>query len=563
MPISRGSKGVEEKLHKLEREAEERDAQRRAGAKGHTYKDLVTTSVEIDTLKLIPEEEARRVKAAGLALKGRRLALAFYDPDTEDAKALLLKLAGEKYEIQAFVVSLSSLAHAWSFYKYVSAEAGQITGKVRIDEARFLVFREKLKNIKETTTVIKSALEANELSVTELFEAILAGALSSRASDIHFEAGEAKSKIRYRVDGLLHDIYAEIRAEPYRLLVSRIKLLSGLKINIRDEAQDGRFTINAGGKEIEVRVSIIPAEFGETVVMRLLDPDTIRLTLNDLGLRVDDRTIVEAELKKPNGLMLNTGPTGSGKSTTLYAFIQHVNDPETKVITIEDPIEYHLEGIEQTQVDTEAGYTFANGLRSILRQDPDIILVGEIRDQETAEIAMHTALTGHMVFSTLHTNDAVGAIPRLVDIGIKTTIIGPALALVIAQRLVRRLCPDCKEASSLPADLKARVKKFLDQLPKRVDRAPYEKPQLYKPKGCAKCNELGYRGRIAVFEFLEVTPELEELINKEASEVVVKKFAKEQGMVRMQEDGVLKVLSGVTTFEEVEDATGQIAWEAA
>jgi len=261
--------------------------------------------------------------------------------------------------------------------------------------------------------------------------------------------------------------------------------------------------------------------------------------------------------------MLNTGPTGSGKSTTLYAFIQHVNDPETKVITIEDPIEYHLEGIEQTQVDTEAGYTFANGLRSILRQDPDIILVGEIRDQETAEIAMHTALTGHMVFSTLHTNDAVGAIPRLVDIGIKTTIIGPALALVIAQRLVRRLCPDCKEASSLPADLKARVKKFLDQLPKRVDRAPYEKPQLYKPKGCAKCNELGYRGRIAVFEFLEVTPELEELINKEASEVVVKKFAKEQGMVRMQEDGVLKVLSGVTTFEEVEDATGQIAWEAA
>lgn len=561
MTVPRGSKDVAEKLHKLEREAEERDAERRATALGAPYKDLVISAVEIDALRLIPEEEARRVKAAGLALKGKRLVLAIYNPESEDAKQLLQKFHADKYETQFFVVSLSSLEHAWSFYQYVTEQAGEITGKVAIDAQRFASFREKLKNIKETAAVIKGALEANEISTTELLEAILAGGLSSRASDIHFEAGEATSKIRYRVDGLLHDIYAEIRKEPYNLLVSRIKLLSGLKLNVRDEAQDGRFTIGAGGKEIEVRVSVIPSEFGETVVMRLLDPDTIRLTLNDLGLRVDDRAIVEAGLKKPNGLILNTGPTGSGKSTTLYAFLGHVNDPETKIITIEDPIEYHLEGIEQTQVDPEAGYTFANGLRSILRQDPDIILVGEVRDQETAEIAMHAALTGHVVFSTLHTNDAVGAIPRLVDIGIKTTIIGPALALVIAQRLVRRLCPDCKTPAPLSAATGEKVKKFLVRLPKRVDRTRYEKLAVSGARGCARCNHLGFRGRIAVFEFLMMTPELEELINKEASEVVVKKFADAQGMVRMQEDGILKVLEGITTLEEVESATGPIVWE--
>ncbi|MDP3947176.1 MAG: GspE/PulE family protein [bacterium] len=553
-------KGLKEKLRKLEREAEERDARRRAAAMGFSYKDLATTSVEIDALRLIPEEEARRVQVAGLALKGKKLAFAFYNPKDGEAKKLLKKFEDEKYAVSVFVASLSSLAHAWSFYKYVTKEVGGITGKVKIDAARFAAFREKLKNIKDTAATLKDALEANEFSTTELFEAILAGALSSRASDIHFEVGEEKSKIRYRVDGLLHDVYVDIRPEPHRLLTSRIKLLSGLKINVRDEAQDGRFTIGLGAKEIEVRVSVIPSEFGETVVMRLLDPDTIKLTLSDLGLRADDSEVAEGELGKPNGLILNTGPTGSGKSTTLYAFLQHVNDPETKIITIEDPIEYHLEGIEQTQVDSDAGYTFASGLRSILRQDPDIILVGEIRDQETAEIAMHAALTGHVVLSTLHTNDAVGAIPRLVDIGIKTTVVGPALSLVIAQRLVRRLCLDCKTPAPLSADIKAKVKKFLDQLPKRVRRAPYENPQVYKPEGCAKCNDLGYKGRVAVFEFLVVTPELEELINKEASEVVIKKFANEQGMVHMQEDGILKVLLGVTTFKEVEEATGTIMW---
>jgi type IV pilus assembly protein PilB len=552
------SKEIEEKLRKLEHEAEERDAQRRAAALGLPYKNLITTSIEIDALGVIPEEEARKVKAAGLVLKGRRLAVAFYNPKSPEAEELLKRLKKE-YIVTVFVVSLSSLEHAWSFYKYVSETMEEITGKVTIDDKRLTLLFEKLLNIGDVSSALGDELKKeNGFSISSILEVILAGALALRASDIHLEAEEEKAKMRYRIDGLLHDIYSEIYPEQYRFLISRIKLLSDLKLNVRDEPQDGRFTINIG-KEIEVRVSVIPAEFGETVVMRILDPDTIKLNLEDLGFRADDLKIVEAEIKRPNGLILNTGPTGSGKTTTLYAFLERVNDPETKIITIEDPIEYHLEGIEQTQVDPDAGYTFASGLRAILRQDPDVILVGEIRDQETAEIAMHAALTGHIVFSTLHTNDAVGAIPRLIDIGIKPTIVGPAVTLIIAQRLVRRLCPECKTAVQLSDELKVKIKKFLEDLPERVDRAPYNNVlQIYQAKGCSKCNGFGYRGRIGIFELLIVTQELQELIIQEASEIAIEKLARKQGMVKMQEDGILKVLMGITTFEEVEEATGPL-----
>lgn len=309
-----------------------------------------------------------------------------------------------------------------------------------------------------------------------------------------------------------------------------------------------------------MRVSVIPAEFDETVVMRVLDPSATMVGLPDLGLREDNLELVKKAIARPNGLILNTGPTGSGKTTTLYAFLRSLNNPEIKIITLEDPIEYRIEGIEQTQVDEDAGYTFANGLRAIVRQDPDVILVGEIRDLETADIALQAALTGHLVLSTLHANDAVGAVPRLINLGAKTVTIGPALTLVIAQRLVRILCPDCKKAVTPDATFAANIKKFLEKLPAKVDRKKYEKATVFEPVGCAKCNDIGYKGRIGIFEFLSGGPELEETILKEASEIALREIAKKQEMVTMQEDGILKVLLGQTTLEEVEGVTGEINW---
>jgi len=291
-----------------------------------------------------------------------------------------------------------------------------------------------------------------------------------------------------------------------------------------------------------------------------LDPDSINIELKGLGLREDNLVLVEKNLARPNGLILNTGPTGSGKTTTLYAFLRHVNSPDVKIITVEDPIEYHLKGVSQTQVNPSVGYTFASGLRSILRQDPDVILVGEIRDQETADIAMQASLTGHLVFSTLHTNDAVGAVPRLIDLGVKSATIGPALTVVIAQRLVRRLCAYCKKEAPSSKELAAKIEAFLKHLPKRVNPEPYKPPKVYEAGGCKECNHFGYKGRIAIYEFLETGGEFEELILKEVSEATMKAFAETQEMITMQQDGILKILLGITTVKEVEATTGPLVW---
>ncbi len=392
---------------------------------------------------------------------------------------------------------------------------------------------------------------------TEIAAIIFSAAVALKASDVHFEAGKDDALVRFRLDGLLYDV-THLPKSSYSDILGRIKLISGLKLNIADAPQDGRFTIVRGKDDIEVRVSTIPSEYGETAVLRLLDPKAVALDLGDLGLRADDLLISEEELKNPNGMVLVTGPTGSGKTTTLYAFLKHAHNSELKTITIEDPIEYHLSGIEQTQVDPKNGYDFAAGLRSILRQDPDIILVGEIRDLETAEVAMHAALTGHVVFSTLHTNDAAGAVPRLVDLGTKPSIIGPALNLIVAQRLVRKLCEYCRVENTPTPELSSKIQKFITQLPARVDRTKII-PKTYSFKGCDKCHN-GYRGRIGVFELLEVDDVLESLIAKEVTEEEIREFAIKGGMVGMQADGILKTLAGITTLDEVERVTGPIEW---
>ncbi|MDE2001203.1 MAG: type II/IV secretion system protein [Patescibacteria group bacterium] len=544
-------------LAKAHQEAEERDAQRRAAHAATPYIDLSTQPVQTDALELIPEKDARAAKVAVIEKKGDHIVVVAYDPAGAAAKKVFEGLEKKDFKLKKFCVSESGLARAWDFYKYITEKTGPITGRIDVDQQRVEGLIQKL----TTLTLVKDEIENfdfKKFSTAQMLEIVLAGALKNRASDIHFEPTEKAVKLRYRIDGDLHDVLTDLKPPMYAHIVSRIKLLSNLKLNVRDEAQDGRFTIGLGQKEIEIRVAVAPSEFGEVIVMRVLDPDAINLSMGDLGLRADDLAIVEKELKRPNGMILNTGPTGSGKTTTLYAFLKHANSPEIKIITIEDPIEYHVAGIEQTQVDEEAKYTFANGLKSLMRQDPDVILIGEIRDKETAEIAIQAALTGHLVFSTVHANEAAGAIPRLLDLGVKATSIGPSMDLIIAQRLVKRLCGKCKTAAKPDAALEGYVRKLKASLPKRVDAKLLEKVTVFAPKGCEACGGSGYRGRIGIYELLPISKELEELMNKGAGEIEIQEFAVKQGMVTMQQDGILKVVAGITTVDEVEKVTGPI-----
>jgi type IV pilus assembly protein PilB len=557
--MDQNQKVLQSKLGEINREAEERDAERRAKRTGYEYVDLRKVPIALDALKNLPEGTAKEAKAATIEMKLRKIALAVFDPHAPATQEVLRLLEQKKLEVKVFVASLSGLTDAWRFYKFVPDTAKDISGKVGIEEKRFQDFLARLTTFGAVQSELAN-VDFHKVTTTDIFEIVLAGALANKASDIHFEAEEKTTKIRFRLDGLLHDVFADLPARTYQSLLSRIKLLSGLKINVYGEPQDGRFTIQVPGKEIEMRVSIIPSEFGETIVMRILDPDAIHVSLEALGLREDSLALVRKEIARPNGLILNTGPTGSGKTTTLYSFLQTIANSETKLITIEDPIEYRVPGIEQTQVNPEVGYTFADGLRAIMRQDPDVILVGEIRDHETADIAMQASLTGHLVFSTLHANDAVSSIPRLLDLGIKPQTVGPALSLVIAQRLVRVLCATCKKAVAITPDLEKKAEAFLAGLPEHIVRPKVEEVQIFEPVGCDACNMLGYKGRVGIFEFLEAGPEFEELILKESSEIAMRKLAKSQGMISFQDDGIIKVLRGVTGFDEVEKITGPIAW---
>jgi type IV pilus assembly protein PilB len=548
---------LQKKIKNIRRDAEERDAKRRAAQNGTTYADLRKTPVSIEAIRLISEEDAREGKMAAIEVKTRELAVAVFDPALQKTKEIIARLAERHFVPKVFTASLSGLEEVRRMYKFVPEESEDITGTFQINQMEEMI--KTIHNLQGVQEMIAKS-DFKRLSTTQLFQVVLAGALASGASDIHFEAEEEAARIRFRLDGALHDAFVGLPQRNYDSLVSRIKLLSGLKINIHGEPQDGRFTIALPNKEIEMRVSIIPSEFGETIVMRILDPDSINVNINQLGVRADDMKIIEAVLAQPNGLILNTGPTGSGKTTTLYAFLRHIVNPEIKIITVEDPIEYRIAGIEQTQVNPDVGYTFAGGLRAILRQDPDAILIGEIRDLETADIALQASLTGHIVFSTLHTNSAVGAVPRLVDLGVKAQTIGPALSLVIAQRLVRKVCTSCRAPDELGADLKRKIDAFFKKLPSRVDREPFKNTVLYKSVGCPTCSNIGYKGRLGIYEFFSGGPELEALILKDASEIGLRALAEKQHMVTMQQDGVLKALLGITTFSEVEEATGPIAW---
>jgi type II secretory ATPase GspE/PulE/Tfp pilus assembly ATPase PilB-like protein len=433
----------------------------------------------------------------------------------------------------------------------MSGVSKKITGGTTIPSAKFSQFKKEIKNIADFKEKITTSLGKE---VTEILEIILGGAIALEVSDIHIEPFEEKVKIRSRIDGILQDVLF-IEKEAYEALLSRIKLTSGLKLNITDRPQDGRFSIAIEKTAVEVRSSVLPAEHGEAVVLRVLNPKNL-IDMESLGIREDLLRLFKKEIKKPNGMIIVTGPTGSGKTTTLYAFLKKLQKPEIKIITIEDPIEYHLEGISQTQTIPERGYDFASGLKSIMRQDPDVVLVGEIRDLETASIALQAALTGHLVFTTLHTNDAAGTIARIQALGEKPVNIAPAINLAIAQRLVRKVCKRCAKFEKPSAEEFREIKKELSSL--KV-KSPKVNTAIKIPRavGCRDCNSTGYRGRVGIFEGFLVDDEMEKFILTSPSIAALKEKIIKKGMVTIKQDGLIKVLNGITTIEEIKRVAGE------
>ena len=518
--------------------------------------NLANIPIENEALRSIPQKEAEALGIAPFKLTGKDLHIAVRAPHAETLVELKKYFTEHGYIPHFYMASSTSLAKAWERYTELSYASESRAGAISVSGSALKDIMKDIKNIDDIKKAIERAEQDATHTTSHILEIALAGAIAINASDLHFEPEENTVRLRFRLDGILHEIM-EIPPAIHKFLNSRIKLLAGLKITASAVAQDGRFSIFLDEEEISLRVSLIPGAYGESIVMRILNPKSIRVKIEDLGIEPSLFEVFMREIKKPNGMILLTGPTGSGKTTTLYSFLQKIYSPEIKIITIEDPIEYHLPGITQTQTESEKGYTFLEGLRSSLRQDPDVIMVGEVRDSETAKIAVESALTGHLVFSTLHTNNAAGVIPRLIDLDVNPKILVSALSLSIAQRLVRKLCLNCrKEVSATEEQIKI-IKKITDNaIAHNKDFSKYgvdtNAPlKIYGAVGCGECNNTGYKGRIGVFEAIIKTADIEKIIPNNPSEREIKEIASHQGYLDMREDGIVKILKGITSYDEV------------
>ncbi len=543
----------------LYKKEEEELVQLLADRRGVPYIDLTTTSIEMEALRSITEEEARRLHVAAFKVAGHKLFVAALSNQSDGLDELTEDLKRKNFEVTIFMVSKNSLARAWEFYKDMSLASETKAGVLDIRSAALEEIIAGIKNASDVRALVEEKMLGSKgHKISTMLEILIAGALATKASDIHIEPEERDVKIRFRLDGLLTEIYS-FDFETYKLLNSRIKLLSHLKISVKEDAQDGRFTIVVGETEIEIRTSLIPGSYGESIVMRVLNPDNINVSFDSLGIEQKLYDILEKAIARPNGIILNTGPTGSGKTTTLYSFLREVHNEDNKIITIEDPIEYHIAGITQTQVNEEKGYTFLQGLRASLRQDPDIIMVGEIRDSETAKVAINSALTGHLVLSTLHTNSAAGAVPRLIELGVNPKILASALSVILAQRLVRKVCEHCKVAYT---PIEPERKLLEDVLNGMITNGKKDCLEglglpdftLYKGVGCSECHG-GYKGRLGIYEAVVMDEHLDDVLKLEyPSEREVKDAVTAQGIPTLREDAVIKILRGLTTIEEVSKA---------
>ena len=509
---------------------------------GVPFVNLAELSVPAEILELVPEPSARNYKVIPLGKEGGKLKVAMLDPLDLPVIGFLERCAGMK--VEPLLAEKGDLEAALErFYGEEKMEA-EISEAVEAAIPTTKI-EEQIGKVEEAEEIIREA------PVSRIVSALLEYAIKTKASDIHIEPQEDKTRIRYRIDGVLHERWSLPR-RIHPSVVARVKILSRLRLDEHRIPQDGRFKVEVGEARVDLRVSIVPTIFGEKVVIRLLEETGRIMGLEELGLMGVSLKRIRDALKQPNGIILVTGPTGSGKTLTLASSLSSINKVGVNIVTLEDPVEIRIPGVTQIQVNPEIGFTFANGLRSILRQDPDIIMVGEIRDNETAELAIHAALTGHLVFSTLHTNSAAGALPRLVDMEVEPYLLVSTVVAVVAQRLVRTVCEDCKEAFEPPSEVVDEVRTELGEalFEENVQRRG-ERVVLYRGKGCKACNGTGYKGRTGIFEVLAASDTISRLVLEHQPSQVIEKQAIKEGMSTLKQDGLLKVLSGKTTLEEV------------
>jgi type IV pilus assembly protein PilB len=540
---------LEEKMEQIRIANLEKISQAEAAKNGLPYVNLVGFPIAPEALALIPREEANRLHLVAFLLLGEEMRFATTNP-TPEVKTTVERIAKEQgAHAELYFVSDVSFKAAEKIYSALP-EVKEVIYGYRIEQSDLERYAKEISNFKDLQQKI------TEVSTSDIVVLMMGAALKSGASDIHVEAEEEDVKIRFRIDGLLQEA-AKLPRDAWKQMISRLKLLAGVKINVEDVPQDGRITVYLENEKVDIRVSFLPTSFGESVVMRLLRPKAIALEFDNLGVRGKALKDLAREIERPNGMIVTTGPTGSGKTTTLYAILKKLNTSDIKIITLEDPVEYKLEGINQSQIQHEKGYDFAKGLRAILRQDPDVVMVGEIRDLETAEIGIQAALTGHLVVSTIHTNSAAGAIPRFISMGVKPFLLAPALNAIIGQRLVRRLCEKCKVPATLEPAILAEVKNELKTIPKNSGYA-VDMTELHffappaDPNTCTACNGLGYKGRIGIYEIFTMSKEIENLIlSGNVSEYAMGEAAEKQGMITMAQDGLLKAMDGFTSVEEI------------
>jgi type IV pilus assembly protein PilB len=504
-------------------------------------KSIDPKSVPLEVLELVPQETANNYKMISLSKKDNTLDVGMVYPEDLDAQEALKFLARRgNFDYKVFLITFSTFIQLLKQHQSLRKEVGK-------------ALEELEEEMKTGKAIGKSEIEklVEEAPIAKVVAVILRYAVEGQASDIHIEPGKDRLRVRFRMLGLLHSsIFLPLRV--HLAIIARIKILSNLKIDETRIPQDGSFSAKVESQSIDFRVSTLPTTLGEKIAIRVLNPLIGLKKFEELGLFLRDREVVEKMMKKPYGLILAVGPTGCGKTTTLYTILQILNKEGVNIITLEDPVEYFMQGINQSQIKPDIGYDFAKGLRHILRQDPDIIMVGEIRDSETSHLAIHAALTGHLVLSTLHTSSALATIPRLIDLGVQPFLIPSTLSLIIAQRLVRRLCDECKKKVSPKREIKALLLKEIQTFPAEVKKEIQSEPLfIWKPKGCKHCNRQGFSGRIGLFEILKMTDGLAEIMLKGVSEKELEVESKKQRMTTIRQDGILKALKGFTTIEEV------------
>lgn len=531
-----------EYLSEVNLEFKEQEVAEKAKSLNIPYIRVENVPINPDLLDHITREQSERGKIIPFHQSGKKIRVAVCEPNREGSREIVQELKNNGYEIEISLASEDGIKKAQSmYYSAQYFEKKNKNAQVAETDSATQQEVENLAQLKEKITKVSQA---------EALELLHAGVIKTRASDLHIQPlNKEKAAVRFRIDGKLMDIF-EMPLENYEQIVKQIKYLSHLKLNITKTPQDGKYSFMVNNRQIDMRVSTMPSVFGESIVIRVLDSKRGILNFADLGFEKSLITRLEKQLRRPHGLILVTGPTGSGKTTTLYSMLHFLNTSDRKVITLEDPIEYNLTGITQSQVDTEQDYSFNNGLRAILRHDPDVLMIGEIRDTETAQTAAQAALTGHIVFSTLHTNSAIETIPRLINMGLPAFMTAPSLNMIIAQRLVRKVC-DCALEKEPTDSEKKHLQKIVSSLQNRGINIP-NLNKIKTPRGCEKCSHTGYYGQTSIMEILEIDPELRELIlNEEHNSQQILNTAKQKGFLTMRELGVMKILQGITTVSEV------------